>query len=318
MKRKSLIITFASQKKKHMDEDAFAAVMTLAGFDVEIYRNNFFNIPVCPLNIESYDNITIFPWGNALWNSKANRASCLENIINRAKPEALTVIMNDTSIQIDPKLWDETPNKESINKKDILKLKPLKIIGTMEKECLKDEAAMKIITKKWISVCHPDSTFHCIQWNAGHILVDKPHINPKNIKTEINLFNASDEINMFYYGINKTTIVESLKRVGIGNNENDALFGPIAKNFPNIRNLTNKENNWQQYVMKAKINIFPYDFPKTNYQITPRMIELIKLNPNSILIDPKITGITKEITTLKQIEEKAYEAANDLKELFIK
>ena len=282
----------------------------MKGAIIQEKRTFIRDVTVCPLegafkklNVEldyqdiSKIDITTFPFQdydfaildfnlNSLWISKRNRKKILtaimENIPN------IFIFVCDVSFAFDPYVWDK--GESSKDKVNWMKMKPLHIIASFSEDIIYDKKAMHLIQKKWMEKVHSSSQLHFIEWISFYSLIYKERFRELSENTKPIEYN--EDIRYFYYGIRKKNIANSLKSMGLGDSEQDAVFGNIADYIPNVKNLSTHDKKdiwkWRDLVKKAEAVLFPYEPIKSEYQITLRMLECMEYYPNNVLFDERI------------------------------
>lgn len=292
--KKALLTISTSNAVGIEDMQALEALLRRANFQVDeiIELRKLVSQGPVKRAIEDYDLIAFGVPYAALHMSGASNLSGMKDLIMRAKEGALALVTSDTSFTMNPKMWDG-PNSNP-HKENPYLLRPFKVLGSFQEEILSDPEAIARINFIWMRFLHPKSEFIPLEWQSGmidflpeRIVNDSKYIN--------GLFNPeSRKIDKFYYGISKPKLFKSLRGLGLGKNSDDAVYGSIAKNFPNVVDLSppkgspNNRSLWTPLVVQAQQNLLPYDPVKSQYQFTKRFLELALLNPSSVVPDPRI------------------------------
>lgn len=303
-KKRALIINFQTNQVEVSDCEAFSSGLREAGFSVERYSVTQLagrTQKIKTLPIEEYSFIGFTPSFNGMFHTKGGRKDAVLEIIKRAKPGALSLIVCDTTLAIDPHMWNDSEG--SSTKVNILKEAPFKIIGSFSDSILSDKEAMEKVQKMWLNKSHDDSEFLPLEWLAFHI--DSLECSLKGYLSEgLNLLDSglqsyttedAERLEGFYYGVSKPKVAASLKDMGLGINQMDSVFGTISKNFPELKNYDNAKDNrgrtptaWAPLVHYAKEVYLPNDPVKGNHQFTKRFLEYAILCPDRVKIDKNI------------------------------
>lgn len=302
MIRKALLISFQSNAVEQADVDCFARGL---GDSVQVDRLAFQQLSLFQalrLRVEDYDLVVLWPMFNSLWSSKPGALDILRSICSRTRPGALALALCDTTLPIQTRLWNKEDGPDAAG--EPLKEFPVKVLASFHPDVLTDPVAVDRIERIWMSRLHPDSTFIAVEWLAWSVYL--PTTAPPTPR----------DVGAFYYGLAKKGIVPSLTRLGLGEGKNDAVFGKIASLFLDVRDVTDRANNWQQYAAGAERNLFPFDPVKSDYQITRRLLELVQINPESIAFDDRISGYVRQYVDLDQWRRLAEQVTHDFDETF--
>lgn len=284
-----------------MDTRVVAYGLERAGYQVDLKELGELRENVDAVPFEDYDVISYAIPDNALYASTAKNYHFYKEMVKRAKPYAICLFQCDITFALDPFIWDPTQGRAE-TRFNYLKEKPVRVIASFSDSILEDPIAMELMNKKYMSKLHPDSKLVPVEWlsfnydmmvksrggEPGSNIADLParYTELPDVSAEVL------PIGKFYYGIKKPKIARRLKELGLGENPNDAVFGKVGENLPNVRNfLTNKKDVgrefWLPYVRAAQEVILPYEPIKGDHQITLRYLEALEFYPNTVFDDPK-------------------------------
>lgn len=301
--------------------DDFKAIQSLLGdeysFNV-INARSLTKAKLAEMAVEEYTAIiSSIPYA-ALHNSGKDRLDAMKELMQRIEPGRFYLQTADVQLRMNPSLWNG-PNSNSINKENPYLLTPIKVLCSFHENLLSDPLAQRRINGKWLSFLHPQSEVIPLEFTAGlvHFLPDRLN----SLGANGGLVDPYFNIESFYYGIDKKFLKSSLSSLGLGASDKDAVWGTIANSFPEVRDYSRElrekriMEHWAPLVKAARSNLLPYEPLKGEYQFTRRMLELAILNPESIVIDPKINDYVSEFLSVKRWEEKAAEVSVILKEM---
>ncbi len=194
--------------------------------------------------------------------------------------------------------------------------KPLTLIASLA-PAIADTDEGKELAAKWIKPLHPESRVVFSEFLVG--LVDT--IGPE---TKAAADRAKDvetpAIRSFYWGIKRPGVIESLKSLGLGEHEDDAVFGAIASSFPKVRNLTTKDrysiDAWAPFVVHAARVPLPYEAVKSEYQITRRLLECAYLAPDTTVADERLSDHVRRFLDPAEWVTYARQVSGELLDIF--
>lgn len=147
------------------------------------------------------------------------------------------------------------------------------------------------LAAKWLKPLHPDSRIVYSEFLVGLVHTIGPDL--EAAAQQVTDGTAVD-VRAFYWGIQRPGVVESLRRLGLGDDPRDAVFGAIRRAFPSVRNLTREPKydtaTWAPFAAHAEQVLLPYEPVKSEYQITRRLLECAYLAPGHTVIDPRLSG----------------------------
>lgn len=329
MTKRALIINIQNNEVEIGDCEAICIALRKAGFQaerkslnemgVEGSDNHFSKIPV-----EEYSVVGFMSSFSALMASRKNSRTVFENIVERAQPESLTLFVSDTTLPLDPNMWNTTEGHKF--KKNVYALKPMKVIGSFSEGILDDESAMRRAHSVWLKKLHPNSEFIPVEWLSAHIDMVENKITSSLSKAESMVDeiypSGVPEVKNFYYGIKKPKVAKRLREMGILDDERNAVFGTISQVLKGVRSFDTGSSKkrgpeyWAPIATRAEGIYIPYDPVKGDYQFTPRFIESHYLNPNGLIIDPLISDEIAAFTNPEIWREKLDEVSEKLNTIF--
>lgn len=324
--KKALMIYFQNNAVEKEDCETLLKAFERKGWETELHFigefDNILNIDEYP--IEDFNFIGLIPSVNAIFQSGRSRKRTMQKIHEKARPGAITLVVCDTTIPVDPHMWDK--GETSKEKTNIYSISPIKVLGSFSENVLEDQDAMTVIKRRWMKNLHPESTFIPLEWLSLHIDTLEESINNKLAEAEEEtdeiFLNGIPEVKNFYYGISKNKVAKRLKSMGILEDSQNAVFGTISKDLPDVRSLDTGSNKkrgmeyWAPIARKAEGLYIPYDPVKGDYQFTKRFLECYLLNPDGLIIDPLIKPEIAKFIKPDSWREKADEVTDKLDEIY--
>jgi len=285
-----------------MDTRVVAYGLERAGYDVDLRELGELREDVDAVPFEDYDIITYAIPDNALYASTTKNYHFYKEMARRAKPYAICLFQCDITFALDPFIWDPAIGRAE-TRFNYLKDKPVRVIASFSDSILDDPSAMALMESKYMRKLHPDSRFIPVEWlsfnydmmvesrggAAGSDIGDLPlrYSNLEAVPAE------ELPVGKFYYGIKKPKIAKRLKELGLGQSPQDAVFGKVGENLPDVRNFLKDKKNvgrefWLPYAQAAEEVFLPYEPIKGDHQITLRHLEALEFYPEGTSIDPKM------------------------------
>lgn len=142
----------------------------------------------------------------------------------------------------------------------------------------------------WLKPLHRDSRIVFSEFLVGLVHTKGPEIETAAEKARA----AEADVRAFYWGIKRPGVVKSLKALGLGTDQRDAVFGTIRRQFPGVRNVTVRGaaydmDSWAPYAAHAEQVLLPYERIKSEWQITRRLLECAYLAPETTVADPRLS-----------------------------
>lgn len=301
-------------------EDAFKWGLENSGFSVEVVDVDYLSENLDKYTIEDYDIIAFDVQQNSLFCSNKRRLYLYTELFNRAKDGALTMYACDVMIKLQPHLWDKPVPGYSVYEKrtNIFNTRPIRVIISLDPSIEKNKEHMDKAKKVWFSNSnlHKDSTLHFIEWVSFAINTYNPE---GNVEYEASLF--TPKIRNFYYGMKRDKLVDSLINNGIKTKE-DLVFGSIG-NHPKLSEVqkviipSKKPLQWLPYANIAERVVFPYEPIKSEYQITLRLLEVLKFYKDKVVFDDRVNKRLVEFAKSDKIwHETAAESIEKIKTLY--
>lgn len=308
--KKALVITIANNYSG--DYKAFIKGLELANFEVKICFIDELSECIDNMNIKEFDLILFQPLSNSLWNSGKKRGKTFEILAKEAKPGALSAMLVDITFPVDPYIWDK--GETSKEKRNVLNIVPMKILASFSEEILQDEKALERINKIWLQHFHKDSQFIPIEWLTFYY-----SLNTQNKKKKKNLlFDLKEKKNRyrnFYYGIEKKKLKDSLIKMGMESKE-DLAYGLCGNMLQHCTTTPNKKD-WQDWIPFVDNIIVPYEPIKGDYQVNFRHLEALRLYPDKIKADPRLSKDIQDCLKSENVwKKKQEETIKKLKELY--
>ena len=273
------------------------------------------------VNVESYTAVVSSIPCSSLHNSGMQRLSGMKALLQRVPEGRFYFQTANFHLEVRPMMWDG--EREGAVKENPYLLQPAKVLFSSTDDVLQDEAAMHRLNKKLFQFMHPDSHLVPVEFTAGLINVIPDYYRGLRNSAE-GLFSSTANINSFYYGIHKKGLQGALLALDFGSHPNDGLWGGVYHNFKtrfNIKDYSAGIYNksapelWSPLVMSAKRNLIPYQPFKGDYQFTRRMMELAILNPDSIVIDERLSPYSQSFLSLETWKPKAEEVTEKLADI---
>lgn len=316
MKPRALVISPTSNVEKfdYRDAEVVALGLKRAGYAVHFANLRDLIAGSASLDFASFDIIDYPAPFNALWRSSTANYDFFTRLHTEAKEGALTLHFCDITFPLDPHIWDPKVGR-SETRINLMKERPVRIIGSFADAILHDEAAMALIHSKLLSKVHPDSRFVPVEWNTFNFAMEEQRGGLGGPAPESRRKHGG--IDRFYYGIEKPKLVPSLKRLGLGESSEDAVFGRIGKRFPEVRNLapnraSEGESYWLPHALSAKRVLLPFEPVKGEYQVTLRFLEALRFYPDTAVTDPLVPDWMRSMVTEQSIWRERMAKAEDL------
>lgn len=312
-KKKALMFR---HRKNYLDielEAAFRHGLIMAGFDVDWIDIDELSMQIDDFNVEQYDLIAFDVQSNSLFCSGKRRAYMFEQLFERAKEGALTMYACDVKMYLQPNLWDKDEDHRK-HKRNVFNSKPIKVIASLDPSIQDNEKDFKKTDSIWMKKLHPESTLHLIEWIPFSV-----HTFGVDFKLEEEY--EGDKIRNFYYGMRRDSVAKSLEAHGI-NSEQDLVYGSISRSIKNekVRKIDHRVKepfSWVKYAKNADKVIIPYEYLKSDYQITSRLLEAILFYKDKVVFDDQIADRLKKYATDKQLwYDKAERNAKQIKALY--
>lgn len=283
-----LIFTFLSNNTEYADSRAIGFALEKAGVRVSYaaLKTVEESHPLIQ-GVASYTAVLIPVQVAALHNSTPRKYAVLKKVFTEAK--RLVCFSCDTTMRLDPHSW--IPGESRETRLNLYNLQPIHYAACFRDEIQDDEEAVGKLENLWLRKSHPESSLNYVEWTAFH--VDRFPLFLREIKGKLPVdksLHHGEPINRFYYGAWKPKVAKSLKECGFGE-EGDAVFGSIAKGFPELPNLRpnrvkDADYLWLTILDSAERVMIPYEPLKGDYQMTLRMMESLLLYGGKAEIDP--------------------------------
>lgn len=312
-KKKALLFR---HRKNYLDielEAAFKHGLTMAGFDVDWIDIDELAMKIDDFNVEQYDLIGFDVQSNSLFCAGRRRAYMFERLFERAKDGALTMYACDVKMYLQPNLWDKGEDHRT-QKRNVFNGKPIKVIASLDPSIRDNEKDFKKTDSIWMRKLHPESTLHLIEWIPFSV-------HTYGVDFELKEEYEGDKIRNFYYGMRRDSVARSLEANGI-NSEKDLVYGSISRSIKNekvrkIDERVKKPFTWVKYAKNADNVIIPYEYLKSDYQITSRLLEANLFYKDKVIFDDRIADRLKKYATDKQLwYDKAEKSAKEIKALY--
>lgn len=239
-----------------------------------------------------YDLIVFIAPGSSLYISNEKSYFVFNKIYREAKHIAM--IYSDITFPVDVKIWNpKVGRKETVC--DLFASRPVTVLASFSQDIVNSETALSLLKSKVTSRLHQESRVVFLEW----LLFSELLFNFKGAASVTDLTSPLDcELNLFYYGIAKNKLKNSLLKLGLGNTPSDAVFGKVSKMFPDVRKLDNGKNVerefWVPYTKVAKHTLFPYEPVKGDFQVTPRALEANAYYKHNVLVDDSVSEYIKK------------------------
>lgn len=284
--KRALTLSYTSNEIQNMDLRAINRGLRRAGYQVDSFSSRELAEQISEMPVEEYDLIVQPAMFSAMFLSRTYNHRVISEIYNRAKDGALALLFCDVTYRIEGRVWD--PKDIENTKLDYLVGRPYKAIGSFSADILQSKSAMELIQQKHLRPLHPDSTFHPIEWLSYHYSEDE--LTPLEDQPDP----SGEQIKSFYYGFRKPRMKKSLIELGLGQSEEDALYGPMAGLFPNVRDLSPSKarrtrDAWIPFAKAAERVLIPYEAVKSEYQVTLRLLESMEFYGETVVFDPRIS-----------------------------
>lgn len=276
----------------YIDALTISAMFKSIGFIAEIksYAEIFSELD--DYNFGDYETVAFSAPYNAMFLSSKRNFAIYKKVYAEAKD--IVIYFCDFTFTIDPNLWGADRKTEKYN---LFASRPVKLLMSFSDDIKDDEAAMLIIKNRAISKLHPDSKAYFVEWLTFNYAAFEARRFIENsedlIKKAVSVLPQVDEIDKFYYGIDKKKLMPSLNKLGLTSGENNAVLGKIVKLCEGQKEVAGFKNEdfpeWLPHAAISKNVLFPYEPIKGEYQVTLRCLESLMYYKDKVAIDSDVS-----------------------------